>query len=124
LLQQLFSSPALTQGLARGIVGGTTAPREVVLEIASNDGGSEQVAIPLGAVMNTISHLASEAMHEFNAATHPSEADVPEYLVGESGEFIVDPANPSDRAALVLDYFRRAMAQQQARPSDDNFFDF
>jgi hypothetical protein len=124
LLQQLFSSPALAQGLAQGILGGSTAPREVVLEIAGNDGQSEQVGIPLGAVMNTISHLASEAMLEFNAATHPSESDVPEYLVGESGEFIVDPGDPAARAALVLNYFRRAQAQQQVRPSDDNFFDF
>ena len=121
MLQQLLSSGQLITGLAQGIVGGTTGPREVVLEMAGPEGVSE-VAIPLGAVMNTIAHLATEAMHEFEAATHERESDVPEYIVSESGEYIVDPMSPAARAALVLDYFRRAQAARAQRSND--FFDF
>jgi hypothetical protein len=124
LLQQLLSSPQLTTSLAQGIVGGITGAREIALEIAGPEDTTETVKIPLGAVMNTISHLAGEAMLELNAITHESEPQVPEYLMGESGEFIVDPGNPAARAALVLDYFRRAQALQQRRPTDDDFFNF
>jgi hypothetical protein len=114
MLQQLFGNPQLLQALAQGIVGGPTAPREVVLEIAGHEGTTEAVAIPLGAVMNAIATLATEAMVELNAQTHPAESEVPSYLLGQEGELIVDPANTEARAALVVDYFRRARQAERA----------
>jgi hypothetical protein len=33
--------------------------------------------------------------------------------VGQDGEFIVDPSSAEDRAALVVDYFRRARAARR-----------
>jgi hypothetical protein len=114
VLAQLFGSGGLLQSLSGAIVGGSTARQEAVVELDGPEGTS-QVAIPMGAVMNAIAHLATEAMLEFNASTHESAPAVPDYLMSESGEFIVDPSDSAARAALVVEYFRRAQATQQNR---------
>jgi hypothetical protein len=64
------------------------------------------VAIPLGAVINTIAALAGQSLTELHAGTAEDEPEVPDYLVDADGEFIVDPASAEDRAALVAHYFR------------------
>ena len=70
--------------------------------------------IPLGAVMNAIATLAGQSMSELNAETTEDEPEVPPYLVGDDGDFLVDPANASDRAALVTHLFRMSEALQTA----------
>jgi hypothetical protein len=51
-------------------------------------------------------HAAGQSMSELNAETTEDEPEVPPYLVGDDGDFLVDPANASDRAALVTHLFR------------------
>jgi hypothetical protein len=114
MLQQLMSNPQLQAALARGVVGGSNNRREVVLEIAGHEGNIEEVAIPLGAAVNAVAVLAHEALMELNASTHESDPEVPDYLVSESGEYIVDPARADHRAALVIEYFRRAREAERA----------
>jgi hypothetical protein len=114
MLQQLMSNPQLQAALARGVVGGSNNRREVVLEIAGHEGNIEEVAIPLGAAVNAIAVLAHEALMELDASTHESDPEVPDYLVSESGEYIVDPARADHRAALVIEYFRRARESERA----------
>jgi hypothetical protein len=72
------------------------------------------VQIPLGAVMNAISALAGQSRAELNASTREDEPEVPPYLVDEEGDFIVDPASPDDRAALVTHLFRVSDEAQRA----------
>src|SRR6185295_3008722 len=69
-------------------------------------GGARSTSIPMGAVMNAIASLAGQSMTQFNAGTREDEAEVPEYLVDEEGEFVVDPASAEERAALVAHLFR------------------
>ena len=61
--------------------------------------------IPLGAVINAIAGLTGPALMQLNARTSEADPEVPEYLVSEDGEFIVDPASSDDRASLVVHMF-------------------
>jgi hypothetical protein len=72
------------------------------------------VPIPMGAVMNAIAALAGQSMTELNEYTREEESEVPEYLVDEAGEFVVDPASADDRAALVTHLFRLSDATQRS----------
>jgi hypothetical protein len=54
-------------------------------------------------------------MVELNARTAEDDPEVPSYLVDEEGEFVVDPASPDDRAALVAHLFR---VSDEARRAD------
>lgn len=113
----------LQRALQQAPVTGSAARREVVVEVPSNAGGYEStrsVSIPLGAVMNTIASLATQSMVELNANTHESDPEIPEYLLGEDGQFIVDPANPDQRAALVLHYLRAARHAEYDGDTDDD----
>ena len=56
--------------------------------------------------MNAIAALAGQSMTELNESTPEDDPEVPSYLVDEDGEFVVDPASPDDRAALVAHLFR------------------
>ena len=76
--------------------------------------------------MNAISLLAGQSMTELNAETREEDPEVPSYLVSEDGEFVVDPASPDDRAALVTHLFRINDAAQRLDapgPPDDDTFD-
>lgn len=108
LVSMLMSNPQLQRALQQAVMQGRAGRREVVMEVPGESGGTRSVAIPLGAVMNTVAALASQAMVELNEQTHESDPEVPEYLLGEDGQYIVDPADPDQRAALVLHYMRGA----------------
>ena len=56
--------------------------------------------------MNALTALAGQAMTELNESTPDDDPEMPSYLVGDDGDFLVDPGNPSDRAALVAHLFR------------------
>ena len=43
---------------------------------------------------------------EVNANTAEGDPEIPEYLVDDEGEFVVDPADADARAALVAHLFR------------------
>jgi hypothetical protein len=108
--------PQLQSALQSAAVLGPAGPRTMELPIpaAGTPGGVRNVQLPLGAVMNAIATLAGRSMEELNASTQESDPEVPEYLVGEEGEFIVDPASATERAALVTHLVRLNQAAQRA----------
>jgi hypothetical protein len=92
---------------------GQQAPRTVDLPVPG-PGGMRTMPIPLGAVMNTIAALAGQSVAELDASTQEDDPEVPQYLVNDAGDFIVDPANPEKRAALVALHFRVADEARRA----------
>jgi hypothetical protein len=125
LLSMILSNPQLHQALQQAAVMGSAAPRSVPLTMpAPALPHMRSLRLPLGAVVNTILRLAGEAMTELNEQTSEADPEVPEYLVSEAGDFIVDPTSPDDRAALVAHLFRiddearRVGALWQAESSD------
>jgi hypothetical protein len=108
LLGLILGNPQFQQALQWAAALGPGAARTVQLPVPATAAARRMrsVAIPLGAVMNAISALASRSMVELNATTAEDEPEVPAYLVDEEGEFIVDPASPEERAALVAHLFR------------------
>jgi hypothetical protein len=108
LLNLILGNPQFQQALQWTAMMGSAGPRTVQLPVPATGAADRMrsVQIPLGAVMNAISALAGRSMVELNATTREDEPEVPPYLVDEDGDFIVDPANPDDRAALVAHLFR------------------
>jgi len=107
LLRMFLGLPQLQTALQSAAVLGPAGPRTMQLPIPSGTPGAmRNLQIPLGAVMNTISALAGRSMEELNASTQDSDPEVPDYLVGEDGEFLVDPASAAERAALLTHMVR------------------
>ena len=107
LLQGILANPQFQQTLqsARRWVA-AAAHRDLPVPVPMQPQYQQPVSIPLGAVMNAIAQLAGRSMTELNAGTREDEPEVPGYLVDEQGEYVVDPANAEDRAALVAHLFR------------------
>jgi len=101
LLRLILSNPQLLQALQ------PAAPRAVTLPVPAMAPPHRMrpVSVPLGAVINLISALSGQAMSELNASTPEDAPAVPEYLVDEDGDFLVDPTSPDDRAKLVAHLF-------------------
>jgi hypothetical protein len=108
MLRTIVGNPQFQQALHWSAVMGQAGPRNVQLPIPAPGypGDSRSMAIPMGAVMSTIAALAAQSRNQLGATTREDEAEVPEYLVDEQGDFIVDPASSDDRAALVAHLFR------------------
>jgi hypothetical protein len=108
MLSAIVGNPQFQQALQWSAAMGQGGPRSVQLPLPAPGypGDARSVAIPMGAVMNTIAALAGQSRSQINATTREDEAEVPEYLVDDRGDFIVDPARPDDRAALVAHLFR------------------
>lgn len=119
LLGLILGNPQLQQALQWAAVMGSAGPRTVQLPVPATGapGRMRSVPIPLGAVMNAISALAGQSMVELNATTQEDEPEVSPYLVDEQGDFIVDPASPDDRAALVAHLFRVSDEAQRSAGS-------
>jgi hypothetical protein len=117
----ILGNPQFQQALQSSAIMGAAAPRTVQLPVPATQPTlhMRSVSIPMGAVMNAISALAGQSMTELNASTREDEPEVPSYLVDAEGEFIVDPANPEERAALVAHLFRVSNEAQRfaAHPS-------
>ena len=79
--------------------------REMVVTIPTVR-GIRDVPIPAGAVVNAIAEIAIRAREELNAPTVLEDEGVPEYLIAEDGEYIVDPTRRAERAALVWHLIR------------------
>jgi hypothetical protein len=71
--------------------------------------GAAQTPIPVGAIANLIGTLAQQAAAE--AAAGDGEAE-PAYMIGESGDYMGDPASPRDRAAAVWNALNNAQAER------------
>jgi hypothetical protein len=113
LLGLILGNPQFQQALQLMGTYGAAAPRTMGLPVPG-PGGGRTMPIPLGAVMNTIGALTGPAMMELNQLTREDDPELPEYLVGESGELVVDPGSSRDRAALVAHLCRVAAAAAAA----------
>jgi hypothetical protein len=107
LLQMILSNPQFQQTMQRAAAYGPAVSRAVGLNVphAAYPWMPRQTQVPLAAVLNTIARLAGHGMAELNESTPEDDPEVPEYLVSEDGEFVVDPAVADDRAALVTHLF-------------------
>jgi hypothetical protein len=107
LLSLMLANPNLQRTLQTAHMTGVP-PRSVNLPVPASTAPvrTRQVQIPLGAVMNALTALAGQAMTELNESTPDDDPEIPSYLVGDDGDFLVDPADPNDRAALVAYLFR------------------
>jgi hypothetical protein len=117
LLRMIIANPYLHQALQQPTMG-PAAPRSMYLPMPAPGAryGARQMPLPLGAVMNAIYALAGQSMEQLNANTREDDPEVPEYLVGEDGEFLVDPASPEARAVLVSRLFEISESAR-SRPS-------
>lgn len=127
LLSLMLANPHLQQTLQTAQMTGVP-PRSVALPVpaATAPLQTRQVQIPLGAVMNALAALAGQAMTELNESTSEDEPEMPSYLVGDDGDFLVDPGNPNDRAALVAHLFRLSDEMQRSgyeQPADAEYAD-
>jgi hypothetical protein len=113
LLRTILTNPHLQQALQPAAAG---PPPPVRLPVPSHTApsGRRSVNIPIGAVLRALIAASGEALVELYEQTGEDEAEFPEYLVGEDGDFLVDPASDDDRAALVAHLFRLNEAAQQA----------
>lgn len=73
--------------------------------------GSTQTPVPVSAITNLIGALANQASAEAADIGGDGEAQL-EYMLGESGDYIGDPASPRDRAAAVWDALNNAQAER------------
>jgi hypothetical protein len=112
LLRTILTNPHLQQAL-QPAGGGPPQPVQLPVPSPTAPAGRRNVNIPLGAVLRALMAASGEALVELYEQTGEDEAEVPEYLVGEDGDFLVDPASDDDRAALVAHLFRLNEAAQQ-----------
>jgi len=68
--------------------------------------GIRDVQIPAGAVVNAVAEIAIRAREELNTPSVLEDEGVPDYLIAENGDYIVDPTRRSERAALVWHLIR------------------
>jgi hypothetical protein len=115
LLSLMLTNPNLQRAFQTAHTTGA-APRTVELPVpaATAPPQTRPVQIPMGAVMNAIAALAGQSMTELNESTSEDEPEVPSYLVGDDGDFLVDPSSPTDRAALVGYLFRMSDEAERA----------
>ena len=92
-LTSLLSNPQVQQGLMQLLMG--SMGRQTV-RIAGE-------SVPTAALANAIEVFAREAAAEQTALRGAATEATPRYLMDEYGEFVVDPASPEERAALIFE---------------------
>jgi len=111
LMALLMNNPQIVQAMQAAPFSPT--PQGVAINLPNQ----APMSIPLNAVMNTIAQLAQASTRELSALPGESEQDIPDYLLAGDGSFIVDPADPQQRAALALHWLRAdAEAQRHGSP--------
>ncbi|MFZ0611479.1 MAG: hypothetical protein WAM73_04515 [Desulfobacterales bacterium] len=91
----LIRNPIFLQGLLGQVLGG--AGKSTV------QAGAQQAPIPTAAMMNALGALSTQAAAETAEVLGDEDSvEAMEYLKDESGNFLVDPANPDERAQRVL----------------------
>lgn len=98
----LLNNPQILQALRSALFRG----REGTLRIEANISDSIPAKIPLADVVDTIARLAQESALELNALAGDDSAEIPDYLVSEDGEYIVDQECAEDRQSVVLGLLR------------------
>jgi hypothetical protein len=115
LLRVLITNPQLQQAL-QSVRAGAVTPPPVQLPVPVPDTPTQlqPVQVPIAAVLNALVALSGRAMTELNEHVSEDEPEVPDYLVGPDGDFVVDPASADDRAALVSHLFLLSDAAQRS----------
>lgn len=101
----VLNRPEILQSLMAMIAGPAGRPN---IPVAGNP-------VPVGAFANLIGTLANQAAAEYNATAAQEGESIPTYLLSESGDFLVDPAVPEERAGVLL-----SMLNQSAVESDES----
>lgn len=115
LLASLLNNPQIMQQLRAALF----RRREEVPVVEVDIPNSGSVSIPLSEVMNTIARLAQESVVELEAITDEENTEIPDFLIAEDGEFIVDPERAEDREGLVLGLLRRQGEMERFGDSSD-----
>jgi hypothetical protein len=112
LLRLILGTPQLHQALQSAAVLGGAGPRtmELPLPAYGAPGAMRTVSLPVGSVANLIASLAGRVAEEMNAHTSESDPELPDFLVNDQGQLIVDPADAGQRAALVAHTIRTSQA--------------
>lgn len=92
-LLQLLARPEIVQSLLSMAMGPAGRPSVRVGE----------TPVPVGGIANLLGVLANQASAEYHAVTAGESTGTPAYLLDRTGEFVCDPTNAADRAAVVLD---------------------
>jgi hypothetical protein len=104
----VLNRPEILQSLMAMIMGPAGRPNVPV-------GGNP---VPVGAFANLIGTLANQAAAEYNAtAAHEGES-IPTYLLNESGDFLVDPAVPEERARVLLSMLNETLVETDESEAD------
>lgn len=109
-LLSLFNNPTAQQALLSQVLGRLAGPA-----VRTPSGTS----LPVGTINHLFTQLfanASEALPESEESESFSES----YLKDPGGEYLVDPASPDQRAALVLSHLQQTRAAE-LRPDSDDF---
>ena len=114
LLRLMLTNPQLQQAL-QGVPGvggyGYGAPGvQLPVPVPAAPQQLRSVQIPLAAVFSALGSLAARS--ETGQLAESLDEEPPEYLVGDDGYYIVDPASADDRDALVAHLFRLSDAAQ------------
>ena len=101
MLRAILTNPQLQQTLQSAAPGGAPMARTVQLPVPTPAAPQQvrPVPIPLPDVLRAILSLTGQTAGRVGEGE--DEAEFPEYLVGDDGRFLVDPASADDRAALV-----------------------
>lgn len=118
-LQTILSNPQFQQTMQSAAMIGGARSVPLPMPVPAQPQSQQPLQIPLAAVLNAIVQLAGRSMVELNAGTREEESVIPEYLVDEHGEYVVDPASAEDRAALVAHLFRVNAAAQATEAGSD-----
>jgi hypothetical protein len=115
LLRIILTNPHLQQALQSMPPGvATPPPVQLPMPAVTAPGHVRPQQIPMAAVLNALVALSGRAMTELNENASEAEPEIPAYLVGDDGDFLVDPASADDRAALVTHLFVLSDAAQHA----------
>jgi hypothetical protein len=128
--------PGAAHGLTQREAGGSPAAAQLlkaildpkvtqaVLGMALGPAGRQNVnvggaPVPLGAFANLLGQLAERAAAEYHQAGIGEATGIPSYLLDESGEFIGDPADPVQRAEVLLQRLADAAEEEEEQEDAD-----
>lgn len=111
LLSLILSNGQVQDSLRRAAL--QSSPRDLQLRMPRAPGSSRQdvVPLPMNAVVQAIAALASRStleLQENDSAEADAEQSPHEFLLSESGDLLVEPADYERRTDLVVHYFRCA----------------
>jgi hypothetical protein len=122
LLGQIITNPQLQRALQAPSAGGLASTNvQLPVPVAGAPQQRQSLQIPLAAVLSAIGSLAARSESGFAEA---DDSDVPAYLIGDDGDYLVDPASADDRDALIVHLFRLSDAAQDSGDEPDESEDW